>query len=211
MSTLHAVGMLWDCFLWYGQLSRRSSIQGDEISCIRDHLCLSSALLKAKTAFRQQTQDERTLTSRVHCLLETVFQSQGRRIRSPIGLVVGSCRRHQPHANSSVIGPAVIKHTHRNVLEGRRKDLERGLQQGTSDALLREPKTFVLCNRMPSYSVLWSVLGVAVVEARFEWSVAQVTSTRERRQPCNTLFSLSVVLNRNTLALSTIRSTERGR
>jgi hypothetical protein len=43
MSTLHAVGMLWDCFLWYGQLSRRSSIQGDEIFCIRDHLCLSLA------------------------------------------------------------------------------------------------------------------------------------------------------------------------
>jgi hypothetical protein len=60
--------------------------------------CLSSALLKAKTAFRQQTQDKRIVTSRVDCLLETVFQSQGRR----------------------------------NVLEGKRKDLERGLQQGTS-------------------------------------------------------------------------------
>ena len=56
------------------------------------------ALLKAKTAFRQQTQDKRTVTSRVDCLLETVFQSQGRR----------------------------------KILEGRRKALERGLQQGTS-------------------------------------------------------------------------------
>ena len=28
MCTLHVVSMLWDCFWWYGQLSRRSSIQG---------------------------------------------------------------------------------------------------------------------------------------------------------------------------------------
>jgi hypothetical protein len=33
--------------------------------------------------------------------------------------------------------------------------------KGLRDALLRGPKTFVLCNRKPSYSVLWSVLGVA--------------------------------------------------
>jgi hypothetical protein len=31
----------------------------------------------------------------------------------------------------------------------------------TCVALLRGPKTFVLCNRKSSYSVLWSVLGVA--------------------------------------------------
>ena len=36
-------------------------------------------MLKAKNSFRQQTQDKRTVTSRVDCLLETVFQSQGRR------------------------------------------------------------------------------------------------------------------------------------
>ena len=42
-------------------------------------ICLISALLKAKNSFRQQTQDKRTVTSRVDCLLETVFQSQGRR------------------------------------------------------------------------------------------------------------------------------------
>ena len=33
--------------------------------------------------------------------------------------------------------------------------------EGLRDALLRGPKTFVLCNRKPSYSVLLSVLGVA--------------------------------------------------
>jgi len=33
--------------------------------------------------------------------------------------------------------------------------------KGLQDALLRSLKTFVLCNRKPSYSVLWSVLGVA--------------------------------------------------
>jgi len=33
--------------------------------------------------------------------------------------------------------------------------------KGLRDALLRGPKTFVLCNRKPSYSVLWSALGVA--------------------------------------------------
>jgi len=33
--------------------------------------------------------------------------------------------------------------------------------KGLRDALLRGSKTFVLCNRKLSYSVLWSVLGVA--------------------------------------------------
>jgi len=33
--------------------------------------------------------------------------------------------------------------------------------KGLQDALLRGPKTFVLCNKKSSYSVLWSVLGVA--------------------------------------------------
>jgi len=39
---------------------------------------------------------------------------------------------------------------------------------------------------------------------------ARVTPTSERRQLCNALFSLIVVLNRNTLAPSTIRSTKGG-
>ena len=36
--------------------------------------------------------------------------------------------------------------------------------KGLRDALLRGPKTFVLCNRKPSYSVLWSALGVDRIE-----------------------------------------------
>ena len=81
--------------------------------------------------------------------------------------------------------------------------------KGLRDALLPGPKTFVLCNRKPSYSVLWSVLGVARSYVRMKHAL--VAPTLERRQPCNALFSLIVVLNRNTLAPSTIRSTERGR
>ncbi len=38
--------------------------------------------------------------------------------------------------------------------------LEDGSQDGLRDALLRGPKTFVLCNKKPSYIDLWSVLGV---------------------------------------------------
>ena len=41
------------------------------------------------------------------------------------------------------------------------KEERSGTWSGLRDALLRGPKTFVLCNRKPSYSVLWSVLGVA--------------------------------------------------
>ena len=43
---------------------------------------------------------------------------------------------------------------------GRREKMAVG-NKGLRDALLRGPKTFVLCNRKPSYSVLWSALGVA--------------------------------------------------
>ena len=45
------------------------------------------------------------------------------------------------------------------VLEGEKKSAV--CNKGLRDALLRGPKTFVLCNRKPSYSVLWSALGVA--------------------------------------------------
>ncbi len=51
--------------------------------------------------------------------------------------------------------------------------------KGLRDALLRGPKTFVLCNmcnRKPSYSVLWSVLGVARAQVGMErWSACQHT------------------------------------
>jgi hypothetical protein len=48
--------------------------------------------------------------------------------------------------------------------------------KGLRDALLRGPKTFVLCNRKPSYSDLWSVLGVARAQVGMErWSACQHT------------------------------------
>ena len=81
--------------------------------------------------------------------------------------------------------------------------------KGLRDALLRGPKTFVLCNRKPSYSVLWSVLGVARSEVSMEH--ASGGSYVREGTAAQALFSLIVVLNRNTLALSTIWSTERGR
>ena len=81
--------------------------------------------------------------------------------------------------------------------------------KGLRDALLRGPKTFVLCNRKPSYSVLWSVLGVARSEVSMEHA-AGGSYVREGTA-AQALFSLIVVLNRNTLAPSTIWSTERGR
>ena len=80
--------------------------------------------------------------------------------------------------------------------------------KGLRDALLRGPKTFVLCNRKPSYSVLWSVLGVARSEVSMEHA-AGGSYVREGTA-AQALFSLIVVLNRNTLAPSTIWSTERG-
>ena len=60
-----------------------------------------------------------------------------------------------------------------------------------------------------SHRTVSSGLFLGLLEVRFEWSVKRVASTRERRQPCNARFSLSVVLN--TLAPSTILLTERGR
>ena len=81
--------------------------------------------------------------------------------------------------------------------------------KGLRDALLRGPKTFVLCNRKPSYSVLWSVLGVARSEVSMEH--ASGGSYVGEGTAAQALFSLIVVLNRNTLAPSTIWSTERGR
>ena len=38
--------------------------------------------------------------------------------------------------------------------------MEDGFQDGLRDTLLRGPKAVVLCIRKPSYSDLWSVLGV---------------------------------------------------
>ena len=62
-----------------------------------------------------------------------------------------------------------------------------------------------------SHRTVSSGLFLGSQEARSEWSMPRVAPTLERRQLCNALFSLIVVLNRNTLAPSTIRSTERGR
>jgi hypothetical protein len=120
---------------------------------------------------------KRTVTSRVDCLLETVFQSQGRR----------------------------------NVPEGKRKDLERGLQQGTSGRFTT--RTEDLCT-VQQKAIVQCPLVCSWGRQKLGWNEACAGgsgSTLERRQPCNALFSLIVVLNRNTLAPSTIRSTERGR
>ena len=46
--------------------------------------------------------------------------------------------------------------------------MEDGFQDGLRDTLLRGPKAVVLCNRKPSYSDLWSVLGVARNEGECE-------------------------------------------
>ena len=56
-------------------------------------------------------------------------------------------------------GVSIIR---RKVLEGEKRALS--ANKGLRDALLRGPKTFVLYNRKPSYSVLWSALGVDRIE-----------------------------------------------
>ena len=83
---------------------------------------------------------KRTVTSRVDCLLETVFQSQGRR----------------------------------NVPEGKRKDLERGLQQGTSgrfttrteDLCTVQQKAIVHCPLVCSWGKLNNKLLIRLVSSK---------------------------------------------
>ena len=113
----------------------------------RGAVCLSSALLNAKTAFRRQNQKDRD--SRVDCLLET------------------GC------FNNNKEGPT-------KVLEGEEKSAV--CNKGLRDALLRGPKTFVLCNRKPSYSVLvgsWGRQNLGQNEAC--WVAPML---ERRRQPC---------------------------
>ena len=75
-----------------------------------------------------------------------------------------------------------------------------GRQGENSDVVCLQQGT---CGRFTTitenHRTVSSGLFLRSLEARFEWSITRVALTRERRQPCNALFSLSVVLNRNTL------------
>ena len=138
-------------------------------------VCLSSALLNAKTAFRRQNQKDRD--SRVDYLLET------------------GCFNNNEESSTK-------------VLEGRK---ERCLQQGTSGRFTT--RTEDLCT-VQQKAIVQCPLVCSWGRQKLGWNEACAGgsgSTLERRQPCNALFSLIVVLNRNTLAPSTIWSTERGR
>ena len=89
----------------------------------------------------------------------------------------------------------------RKVLEGRRKDLERGLQQGTSgrfttrteDLCTVQQKAIVQCPLVCSWGRK---------KLRSVWSMQRVAPALEETA-AQALFSLTVVLNRNTLVPST--------
>jgi hypothetical protein len=108
--------------------------------------------------------NKRTVTSRVDCLLETVFQSH-------VPTSGGECSGRREKTLTWVV-----------------------CDKGLRDALLRGPKTLYCATE--SHRTVSSGRFLGSPEARSEWIMPRVAPTLERRQLCNALFSLIVVLNR---------------
>jgi hypothetical protein len=101
-------------------------------------------------------------------------------------------------------GVSIIR---RKVLEGEKRALSSTRDFGT---LYYEDRRPLYC-ATESHRTVSSGRLLGSPESRSEWSMLGGSDARAPETAVQALFSLIVVLNRNTLAPSTIWSTERGR